>query len=92
MSVVNMTKKCRAIKIAEHGFLTDSNGEMIICPVRNSNCTLKCAWFSSEDRILRCKDTIIGAMQGKPMKSFRLYSGPQVHDVDESLNEYVLPD
>lgn len=87
-----MIRKCRAIKIAQHGFLTDANDEPIICPVRNNNCTLKCAWFSAEDRILRCKNTVIGAMQGKPMKSFRLYSGPQVHNVDEALTEYTLPD
>lgn len=87
-----MTKKCRAIKIAEHGFLTDGNGEPIICPVRGTKCTLKCAWFSGEDRILRCKETIIGALKGPPMKSFRLYSGPDVHNVDESLTEYTLPD
>lgn len=91
-SVVNMVKKCRAIKIAEHGFLTDESGEAILCPVRERNCTLRCAWFSTQGRILQCKDTIIGALRGKPMQSFHLHTGPNVHNVDESLTEYMLPD
>ena len=91
-NVVIMIKKCRAIKIAKHGYLTDENGEAIHCPIREKNCTLRCAWFSAEEKILRCKNTIIGALRGKPMQSFRLYSGPDVHSLNESLTEYEVPD
>ncbi|MBN2137767.1 MAG: hypothetical protein JW720_08170 [Sedimentisphaerales bacterium] len=85
-----MTKKHKAIRIAEHGFLTDERNEPILCPVRGANCTLKCAWFSADDRILRCKDTIIGALRGKSIRSFRLHTGPDVYNVDESLLEYEV--
>ncbi|MHC4741769.1 MAG: hypothetical protein ACYS8Z_07660 [Planctomycetota bacterium] len=84
--------KCRAIKISEHGFLTDGSDEAIMCPLRGTKCALNCAWISADDRVLRCKNTIIGALKGPPMKSFRLYSGPDVHNVDETLTEYTLPD
>jgi len=87
-----MVRKCRAVKIAEHGYLTDESGETSLCPVRGANCTLKCALLSLEGRILQCKNTIIGAIRGKPVQSFRLHTGPEVHNVDESLTEYVLSD
>ncbi len=83
-----MPVKCRAIKIAEQGFLTDEKGEPIICPMRNANCNIRCAWLSAEGRILRCQDTVIGALRGKPVRSFHLQSGPSVYDLDESLTEY----
>ena len=87
-----MIKKCRAIKIAEHGFLTDEGGDAIICPVREKNCTLRCAWLSAQGRVLQCKDTIVGAIRGRPVQSFRLHTGPEVHNIDKSLTEYELPD
>ena len=82
-----MNRRYKAIKIAESGLLTDEQDEPIVCPVRGASCTLRCAWFSAEERILRCKETIIGALRGKPMRSFRLHSGPEVYNVDESLME-----
>jgi len=85
-----MIKKYKAVKIAEQGFLTDERNEPILCPVRGINCSAKCAWFSAEDRILRCQSTIIGALRGKPVRSFRLHAGPDVYDLDESLIEYEL--
>ena len=88
----NMVKKCRAIKIGEHGHLTDSSDEAIVCPLRGAQCMLRCAWLSADGRVLSCKDTIIGALKGQPAKSFRLHSGPEVHNVDESLTEYTLGD
>ena len=87
-----MTKRYKAIKISDEYFLTDSRGNPIICPVRNESCHIKCAWFSAEGRILRCKNTVIGALKGEAMHSFRLHSGPQVYDLDESLTEYELQD
>ena len=87
-----ISKKCRAIKIGEHGFLADESGDPVLCPIRAANCTLKCAWFSLDDRVLRCKNTIIGALRGKPVQSFRLHSGPLVYSFEETLTEYELPD
>ncbi len=87
-----MVRKHKAVRIGEHGVLTDEKGEPIVCPVRGSNCTIRCAWFSRQDKILHCRDTIIGALRGKPMRSFRLYTGPEVYNIDESLIEYELPD
>jgi len=87
---VIMTRKYKAIKISDEGFLTNQRDEPIICPIRNASCELKCAWFSAEDRVLRCQDTIIGALKGKPMRSFHLYSGPQVYDLDESLEQHQM--
>jgi sulfur transfer complex TusBCD TusB component (DsrH family) len=85
-----MVRKYKAIKIAEHGFLTDEKDDPVVCPVRGANCTAKCAWFSAEDKILRCQDTIIGALRGRTLRSFRLHSGPEVYDVDESLTQYGI--
>ncbi|MBN2271273.1 MAG: hypothetical protein JXN61_11705 [Sedimentisphaerales bacterium] len=87
-----MLKKCRAIKIGEHGFLADEGGDPILCPIRGANCTLKCAWLSLDDKIFRCQKTVIGALRGKPMQSFRLHSGPLVHNFEQTLTEYELPD
>ena len=83
-----MNRKYKAMKIAESGLLTDEQDEPIVCPARGASCTLRCAWFSAEEGILRCKETIIGALRGKPMRSFRLHSGPKVYNVDESLKKY----
>jgi len=80
-----MVARYKAIKIAEQGFLTDEKDDPILCPIRDANCNWKCAWFSAEGRIIRCQNTVIGAIRGKPLRSFRLYSGPDVYDIDESL-------
>ncbi len=83
-----MNRKYKAIKIGEEGLLTDGRGDPITCPIRETNCSARCAWFSAEDRILRCQNTIIGALKGKPVRSFRLHTGPPVYDLDESLSDY----
>ncbi len=80
-----MVARYKAIKIAEQGFLTDEKDDPILCPIRDANCNWKCAWFSAEGRVIRCRDIIIGAVRGKPVRSFHLYSGPEVYDIDESL-------
>ncbi len=72
-------KKYMAVKLTEHGLLTDERNEPIICPIRKSCCTVMCAWFSIEDRVFRCKDTIIGASSPGAMRSFRLHKGPDVY-------------
>jgi len=83
-----MIGKHKAVRIVEHGFLTDEKDDPILCPVRAGNCTVKCAWFSAEDRILRCQSTIIGALRGKGLRSFRLHTGPGVYNVDEALTRH----
>jgi len=85
-----VAKKCKAVKMAEQGFLTDENGDPIICPIRGANCNSKRAWFSAEGRILCCQNTVIGALRGKPVRSFRLHTGPDVYNLDESLIEYEI--
>ena len=87
-----MTRKYKAIKIAQNGVLTNEGDQAILCPVQGADCTIRCAWFSAEDRILRCKDMIIGALRGKGLRSFRLHTGPDVYNVDESLMEHELSD
>ena len=80
-----MVAKYKAVKIVEQGFLTNEKDEPVLCPIRDANCNWRCAWFSVEGRVIRCRDIIIGAMRGKPVRSFRLYTGPDVYDLDESL-------
>lgn len=80
-----MTKRYKAIKIAEQGFLTSEKDEPIICPIRDANCNIRCAWFSVEGGVIYCQNTVIGALRSKPLRSFRLYTGPEVYDLDESL-------
>lgn len=80
-----MTRNYKAIKISAQDFLANERDEPIICPIRDSNCTLKCAWFTVDDGIICCQNTIIGALRRKPLRSFRLYTGPDVYDLDESL-------
>ena len=79
-----MTKKYRAIKVSEQGNVTDEKGDPIVCPIRGGNCINRCAWYSVEDRIIHCQDTVIGAIRGKPIRSFRLILGPLVYDPDEA--------
>ena len=79
-----MPGKYKAVKVSEQGYLTDEEGNPITCPVRNANCTYRCAWFTTEDRIVRCQNTIIGAIRGKPIRSFHLSTGPQVYDLDNA--------
>ena len=79
-----MVAKYKAIKIVEQGYLTDENDEAVICPIRDANCNFRCAWFSMEGRVIRCQDKVIGAIRSKA-RSFRLYTGPDVYDLDESL-------
>jgi hypothetical protein len=79
-----MSAKYKAVKISGQGYLTDEKDHPITCPVRNANCTSNCAWFSIEERIIRCQNTIIGAIRGKPIRSFRLSTGPEVYDLDKA--------
>ena len=79
-----MPAKYKAVKISAQGYLTDEKDHPITCPVRNANCTYNCAWFSTEDRVIRCQNTIIGAVRGKPIRSFRLSKGPEVFDLDKA--------
>jgi hypothetical protein len=85
-----MAKKYKILKISEQGFFTNEAGEPVFCPVRDGNCNLKCMWLSVEDRIVYCRDMAIGALKGKPLRSFHLYSGPEVYDIDESLKSNML--
>ncbi len=80
-----MVAKYKAVKFSDQGFLTDEKNDPIICPIRDANCNWRCAWFSVEGRVVRCQDRIIGALRGRPARSFRLYTGPDVYDIDESL-------
>jgi len=80
-----MVAKYKAIKIVEQGFLTNEKDEPVLCPIRDANCNWRCAWFSAEGRVIRCRRTVIGALRGKPLRSFRLYTGPDVYDLDEAL-------
>jgi hypothetical protein len=80
-----MVAKYKAVKFSDQGFLTDEKDDPIICPIRDANCNWRCAWFSAEGRLIRCQDRIIGALRGKPVRSFHLYTGPDVYDLDESL-------
>jgi hypothetical protein len=83
-----MARKYKAIKIAKDGILVDEKDDPIICPVRNANCSIHCAWFSVDGGVLRCQNMIIGAVGGKPVRSFHLHTGPVVYDLDDSLLEY----
>jgi hypothetical protein len=84
-----MARKYKAIKIAKDGVLTGEKDEPIICPVRSTNCSINCAWFSIDEGVLRCQNAVIGAV-GKPVRSFHLHTGPLVYDLDESLMDYNL--
>ena len=83
-----MARKYKAIKIAKDGVLTGENDDPIICPVRNANCNINCAWFSIDEGVLRCQNAVIGAVGGKPVRSFHLHTGPLVYDLDESLLDH----
>jgi len=85
-----MAKKYKAIKFSAQGFLTNERGEPIVCPVRNSNCNFKCCWLSVEDRIVYCREMVIGALRAKPIRSFHLHTGPEVYDLDESLKSHEV--
>ena len=85
-----MVKKCKAVKLTKFGVLTDEKGEAVICPIRAANCTVKCAWFSFEDRVFRCKDAVIGALRPDSIRSFRLRTGPDVYDLEELLVSYEV--
>ena len=88
--VVIMAKKYKAIKISAQGFLTNERDEPIVCPIRNSNCNLKCTWLSVEDRTVFCRELAIGALRPKPMQSFHLHTGPDVYNLDESLRSHEV--
>lgn len=83
-----MIKKYKAVKFSRQGFLTDEKDEPIVCPLRDSNCNFKCAWFSAEDNIIYCRDMAIGAVRPKPMRSFHLHTGPEVYNLDESIQNH----
>jgi hypothetical protein len=87
-----MPGKYKAVKISEQGNLTDEKDNPITCPVRNANCTHRCAWFSIEDRVIRCQNTVVGAIRGKPIRSFRLSTGPEVFDLDKAPSIKVEAD
>lgn len=78
-----MARRYKAVKVTKQGIVTDEENNPIICPIRSSGCNLKCAWFSIEDRVLRCQNTIIGAIRGKPVRSFHLSTGPTAYKPDE---------
>lgn len=80
-----MARKYKAVKVTKTGMLSDEKGNPVICPVRNKDCNYRCAWFSAEGRVIRCQDTIIGAIRGEPMRSFRLSTGPRVYEMSEPL-------
>ncbi len=85
-----MARKYKSIKITKEGFLINGKDDPLICPVRNANCSINCAWFSTDDGVLRCQNAIIGAVGGKPVRSFHLHTGPLVYKLDESLMDYDL--
>jgi hypothetical protein len=87
-----MIRECKAVKLVKQGFLTDERSDPIICPIRKTNCTLKCAWFSIEAKSFRCRDIVIGAVRPGPVRSFRLCTGPDVYDLDELLVRYDVDD
>jgi len=80
-----MAKKYKVLKMSEQGFFTNESGEAVYCPLRDSNCNLKCVWLSIDERVIFCRDLPLGALKGKPLRSFRLHTGPEVYDLDESL-------
>jgi hypothetical protein len=90
MGAVIMAKRYRAIQISEQGFLTNEAGDPIVCPICNRNCSTKCSWLSIDNRVISCRDLVIGAIRPKPMRSFQLYSGPDVYNLDESIKIYQL--
>jgi len=76
-----MTRKYRVLKVSENGDVIDDGVQgPVLCPVRGGNCNSRCAWYSvgTTNGIAYCQDTAIGALQRKPLKSFRLYMGPEV--------------
>lgn len=76
-----MTRKYKVLKISENGEVIDeANQEPVQCPIRGGTCNCKCAWYSigAGNGIAYCQDTIIGALRRKPLKSFKLYMGPDV--------------
>jgi sulfur transfer complex TusBCD TusB component (DsrH family) len=83
-----MVKKFKAIKISPQGFLTNERDEPLVCPIRGTSCNFKCAWLTADDNIFYCQNTVIGALRGKPMRSFHLHTGPEVYNLDESLKNY----
>lgn len=83
-----MIRKYKAIKITEEGQIKNERGDFILCPIRKTNCSMKCAWFSVEGKFLCCQNNIIGAFSGKPIRSFRLHTGPPVYDLDKSLSSF----
>lgn len=83
---LSVARKYKAIKIAKDGILTGEKNDPIICPIRSDNCNINCAWFSAEGLILCCQTAVIGAVGGKPVRSFHLHTGPLVYDLDESLD------
>jgi len=85
---VVITKKYKAIKISRQGFLTDEKDAPIVCPIRDANCNFKCAWFTAENGIIYCRDQAIGALRPKPVQSFHLHTGPDVYDLDESIENH----
>ena len=85
-----MSRKHKAVKVAEHGFLTDENNEAIICPIRGANCNIRCAWFSADEQILYCKDTVIGAVRGREVHATHIHTVPSVYNVDKSLTRYKV--
>ncbi len=76
-----MARKYRVLKISDNGELTDEDHQgPVLCPIRGGNCTSKCAWYSlgAGTGLAYCQNTVIGAIRHKPLKSFRLYVGPDV--------------
>ena len=81
-----MARKYKAVELTPQGELTDPVGISIICPIRNKSCHCRCAWFSVEDKIARCTDSIIGALKSNPIRSFRLHKGPLTYNPLDPMN------
>ena len=78
-----MARKFKSVKVTEQGNMTDMKGTPIACPIRECSCNARCAWFSHDVRIVRCKDVIIGVTKGKSIRSFHLSIGPPICEIDE---------
>ncbi len=68
-----MTTRYRTIEVSKKGVITEKSGSPVTCPIREQDCTIMCAWYSSDGIISRCRDTVIGSVSArKTIRSFRL--------------------
>ena len=81
-----MNRKFKAVVISEQGNITNMmKGTPLNCPVRGGSCNSRCAWFSHDNRVVRCKDSIIGITKGKTVRSFQLSIPPAVYNEAEDI-------